>query len=180
MELERIYVEELVFDGGSVDITDPGSTHENPFSLTVNVARGSYGCYVYMDEDGNVWVCQIASSEPTHRQFLLENIHNEELWENIGVVGVDSGYAGFFDKKPELTEEQWVEMAKEMTEEEGVVFIDDFSDENDPTPNDGFWATAAEGDDLYSVYALKCDGEIVAVEIRFNEGNDILDDLLEG
>lgn len=170
MELTRHYVEALIFDGGHVDVADPFAGRDNPFQLTVDVARGSYGCYIYTDENDIVWLCQIASTEPKHRDFVSKNVHNEKLWEEIGFIGVDSGYAGFFDKRPHLTLVQQGKLIDWMEEDpDDIAFIHDFADANNPTPNDGFWSRSGEGDDMYSVYALKREGEIVALEIRFNE-----------
>lgn len=173
MELTRHYVEDLVYDGGRVDVADLFANETNQFQMSVNIARGSYGCYIYTDDENTVWVCQIASTEPKHREFLLENIHNEELWEDVGFIGVDSGYAGFFDKKPKLTLVQRGKLLDWMAEDpDDLAFTHDFSDENDPTPNDGFWSASGEGEGMYSVYALSYEGEFVAVEIRFNETMD--------
>lgn len=181
MELTRHYVEELIYDGGHVDVADLFTNEANPFQLTVDIACGSYGCYIYTDESDTVCVCQIASTELKHRDFLQKNIHNEELWEDVGFIGVNSGYAGFFDKKPRLSLVQKGNLLDWMEEDpDDIAFIYDFSDENDPAPNDGFWALSGEGDDMYSVYALKYEGEIVALEIRFIEAVDFVNGPMEG
>lgn len=176
MELTRHYIEELVFDGGSVDVADPGSSSKNLFSKTIEIIPGSYGCYIYTDEDDLVCICQIASTDPSYREFVQKNIHNEALWEEVGIVGVDSGYAGFFDEKPKLLPDQWAMLLKWMEEDpDDLAFIHDFSDEENPVPNSGFWSVSGAGDDFYRIYALKYYDKIVALEIRFAEALDFVE-----
>jgi hypothetical protein len=75
--------------------------------------------------------------------------------EEIGEIGVDAGLAGFFNDKPDYTDDEWSE------------FCDSIRNGNAWIRDEGFFSSSGYGDGCYPVNACRINGEIVALEIRF-------------
>lgn len=143
--------------GGSIDITDPCYDRDTWCRMNANVKDGEYDCYIWRHtdhieydgkkfDDTRVGVIGI---------YLNGIIPPQESMKEIGSIGVDAGLAGFFENKPDYTDEQW------------KAFCDSIRKGDAWMKDEGFFSSSGYGDGCYGVYASEMNGEIVAVEIRF-------------
>lgn len=92
---------------------------------------------------------------------VIERTMKPFQWEPLGTVDVDCGVAGYFDEKPEFTEEAWKAFVKRTNaNSDEYMFVD--SDKYR-----GFWTTTG-GDGTYEVEGITNeDGVCEAVSICF-------------
>ena len=92
---------------GSVDVTDPCYDKDTWCRKNdVKIADGEYLCVT--------WIYRKRGRNPDRRVsvigiYLDGNIPEQNTMENIGVIGVDAGMAGFFHNKPDYTDAEWSE-----------------------------------------------------------------------
>ena len=153
---------------GSVDITDPCYNRDVWCRLNdVKVRPGDYECSYFMEnfpweydgEKGDDW--RVTRARITHVDVMteLESTRFAEVdeAEDFGEIGVDAGLAGFFQNKPDFSDAEWHEFCNAMRPRDKQAWRTEL----------GFWTDSGFGDGGYPVYALKRDGEIVALEIVF-------------
>ena len=126
----------LVTLGESTDVTDPCYNRNVWCRRTVKTVPGTYSCHVrrYDDRIAEL-VVVLEGEEPDH-------------WTSIGTIGVDSGLAGFFNNKPDFTNQEWSELCRK---------IDASPDQNvilNAVPNSIF-TEAGYGDGGYELFAVK-------------------------
>lgn len=163
--LTRKHVGQLDIANGFVDITDPCYDKDVWCRMNqVELMPGLYDCFIYagaLEDWGNRnWICQIAYSEDVETARMI----SEDLWEEIGEIGVDAGLAGFFADKPDYSQKEWIVVCDWM--------FGDGPHNPEGIPNvyltrDGFWSESGCGDGDYEVFAIRYNGRITALEIRF-------------
>ena len=155
---------------GKVDIADP-SSDRGEYS-TLDVRPGIYCCKAYTEkgkENSPVWICMIVRANDFGKgRCGVREIGNEKNWEKVASVKVFTGLAGFFVGKPDFTSAEWEKFCEDLNHGQKTMFIHPFAREK--APADGFFTYSGNGDGEYPVYAIKKNGKIVALEIRFNEG----------
>ena len=144
----------ILFEQGSVDVTDPCYDNDVAFWRTqIKIKPGLYNCYVYK------WKTRIAAIEIKHERY----VSIKGYYQLHATIGVDAGLAGFFENKKDYSDEEW------------KLFCNDLSieDKKDPTKkyyfkDNGFFSQSGFGDGVYDVLIKKnTDGEIVQVKIKF-------------
>lgn len=156
---------ELDFSSGKIIVTDPCYSLDVTCTKVLNVKKGEWMFDAYNENMGD-WGCRNKNLVIKH--FDCPYIACEEL---VGLIGVDSGQAGFFDyeyyKKyhknfyvdEDEEDNNWYERVCEITL-------------NDPNygmiDNMGCVSESGYGDGMYEVYAGRDEnGEIVEVMIVF-------------
>ena len=156
---------------GSVDITDPCYDRDVWCRMNaVKVRPGDYECSYFManftweydGKKGDDWC--VTRARIAHVDVMTElestGFSDCDEAEEIGEIGVDAGLAGFFGDKPDFSDEEWHEFCRAMRAMRA-------RDEQAYLTDLGFWTSSGYGDGGYPVYAVKRDGEIVALEIVF-------------
>lgn len=129
------YVGELEL-GTKVDITDPCYDKDTWCRMTTDCEPGLYKGYVEMSDEGE-WGQRVA----TISIFKGDKIWGIEEMECIGQIGVDVGLAGFFNNKPDFTDEEWNK------------FCDEIDSGNAWNLYNGIFSSSGYGDGSYDVYA---------------------------
>lgn len=145
---------------GSVDITDPCYDRDVSCRLNdVKIKTGLYTCmvahhYGTFEYNGKTYPDNYVRLIGI---YLDGNVPRLRDMDEIGVIGVDAGMAGFFHNKPDYDDEAWSEFCNNAPPALRV-YLDDV----------GFFSQSGYGDGGYPVYAHKDTfGEIDALEIRF-------------
>lgn len=154
--MRRKLIGKKVFKG-TVDITDPCYDKDVWCRTNVVVKDGTYDCMIWKQTEKVEYEGKIHNDTRVGIIGIYLNgiIPRQRSMEEIGVIGVDAGLAGFFMDKPDYTEDQWQDICDMVYK--GDAWITD----------DGFFSSSGWGDGSYGVYAYKESGEIVALEIRF-------------
>lgn len=142
---------------GLVDITDPCYDRDTWCRINATVKSGEYDCRVWYQKEkyeynGETEEYQIVGIIGI---YLNGIIPQQKQMEEIGVIGVDAGLAGFFMNKPDYSNDEWEKFCDFIRQ--GDAWIKD----------EGFFSSSGNGDGGYPVYAYKHNGEITALEIRF-------------
>lgn len=153
--LKRVVVGEYVFDS-ETDITDPCYDRDVWCRMNnVPTVPGKYTCIAYILDTGD-WGNRVAMMRIEHESVCgVEDIIADEVL--VGEIGVDAGLAGFFNKKPDYPDDEWVK------------FCDDLGKEY-PTRKivqDGFVCSSGYGDGGYPVYGHKNGNSYDTLEIVF-------------
>ena len=173
-ELIAEYIGQIDLPTGKVDVADPCDS--SPDETICGMAIGTYGCIIFREKypnENTIWKIQIVLNDA--ERYVHERRGKYRAWRKVGSVGVDSGAAGFFDrKKLEPKTKLWetnrpgafdvfqpsvgkqVRLPRVTVHPAGL-----------PVVLDGFWSYTAYGDGRYPVYACRKNGQIVALEIRY-------------
>lgn len=147
-------VGKLTFSG-TVQVTDPCYDSDVWCRTTIDVKPGEYACRIWMSPEERVGIIGI---------YLKGIVPPQQVMKEVAIIGVDAGLAGFFNIKPDYSDEEWKEFCNDIfsTKEDAYIFKDR------PDKTEGFFSSTGYGDGEYPVYVCKdVDGEIVAAEIRF-------------
>ena len=160
MKEPRIYNCGTKYFGEKVDITDPCYDKDVWCRMTEEIIPGDYNCYVKMIGDR---ISEI---------FIIKNRESAEHERLIGSIGVDAGLAGFFNDKPDYSDDYWNELCDDMNE---------WDDENDVPAyfnDDGFFSSSGWGDGEYAVMELLNEDKTkrVGLSIIFIDGSIDEDD----
>lgn len=165
---------------GRVDITDPCYNKDVWCRMNaVKVRPGIYRCRYYMGfsfEEDDKKLCKESEMSPEmikkmesdcSRRCFVAEIQlkgrsfqlNSRNWKSIGKICVDAGMAGFFIDKPDFNDEQWDDFYSYIIgQKSSCAYL---------KPELGFWTESGYGDGTYEVYAIKENGEIIALKIEF-------------
>lgn len=142
----------------SVEVTDPCYDRDVWCRMNnVKIKPGEYKCVAWMRPD----TCTYDGKTYDDTRVAIIGIYldgivpDENKMEEIGEIGVDAGLAGFFNNKPNYTDDEWSEFCDSIRG--GDAWIKD----------EGFFSHSGYGDGCYPVSAFRINGEIVALEIRF-------------
>ena len=135
------YVGSMKF-GAFVDITDPCYPCDGNCNIVKYPIRsGKYECYIRYG-DGESWkrIAEIAIIKKNYNKYLDNNV-----WDEIGKVGVDSGLCGFFSDKIDYTHEEWDNFCDrlEIGEAKKSWWVNF---------DNGFFSESGWGDGYYPVY----------------------------
>ena len=173
-ELIAEYIGQIHLPLGKVDVADPCDF--SPDETICGLAIGTYGCVIFREKYPNektIWKIQIVLNGA--ESYVSERRGKYRAWRKVGSVGVDSGAAGFFDRKK-------LEPKTKLWETNCPGAFDIFQPSVGkqvrlprvtvcpaglPVVLDGFWSYTAYGDGRYPVYACRKNGQIVALEIRY-------------
>jgi len=126
-----IKVGEKVFKTGLLDVTDPCYDRDTFCRTQVAVVPQTYEAFVtYRDE-------RIATLILLPKNRCGSSLVATE----IATIGVDAGLAGFFEDKPDYSDEEWFDLCKEVFRDEDYGMLDC-----------GFWSQSGYGDGEYPVY----------------------------
>lgn len=144
----------IIFNAGKVDITDPCYDRKVWCRINdVEIEKGEYGCYYELSDDDRVAMICI---EKVGEMCL------DQKWERYGSIGVDAGLAGFFEDKPDYSDEEWYKVCDKIFAEEKDSGLDVHLWEN------GFFSSSGYGDGDYDVFCNKNrEGKIVGLKIVF-------------
>lgn len=119
-----------------IDITDPCYKKGTWCRLTTECEPGEYHGYVNMSNKGD-WGIRVASLSifKDRKKVPLKKM------ECIGTIGVDAGLAGFFNDKPDFSNEEWTELCHAI--ETGDAW----------NMYNGIFSSSGFGDGLYQVFA---------------------------
>lgn len=148
--------------GPEIDITDPCYNKKVWCRLNnVKIKEGEYQCIIWNERKSyNSPSGELRNSTYVSKiGIYLGEIPDVHDFEEIGEIGVDSGMAGFFNHKPDYTNEEWFELCESLHSNNSKEYhIND----------EGFFSNSGRGDGCYSVYAAKDEnGEITSLEIAF-------------
>lgn len=143
--------------GSEVDVTDPCYNRDVWCRLNnVKIKPGVYDCLTHTVDEGKFGI-RTARIEIRKEDAAPELFSSDKFHQMIGEIGVDAGLAGFFNNKPDYTDEQWVSE-----------YVDHCGDDRHGRINkDGFYSVSGYGDGEYDVYAVKDSGDIVGLYIVF-------------
>lgn len=143
---------------GTVQVTDPCYNSDVWCRTTIDVKPGEYACRTWMSPEERVGIIGI---------YLNGAVPPQKSMEEIGTIGVDAGFAGFFMKKPDYSDSEWNQFCNIVCENVSGR-MKDFWIFDDVINTVGFFSSSGYGDGEYPVYVCKdTDGEIIAAEIRF-------------
>jgi hypothetical protein len=147
--------------GNNVDITDP-SFDEDVWCRINNfpIQAGEYECYVLMADD-----IETGGYGNRVARIGIRTQYEGDHYERKGIIGVDSGLAGFFNCDNKLIYDDIVENHPAGED----VFIYD----------NAFVSSTGYGDAGYEVWAGYSDGEIVDIYIEFISSSDLESNELE-
>lgn len=147
------------FDKGIVSATDP-CYNDNVWCRldNIKIKPGKYRCIAYTVEEGIykgcITICQIVYGDiPAPQDGVKRDL--------LGTIGVDAGLAGFYQDKPNYTDDEWRDFCSKLYPVDGN-WADFLINEH------GFCTSSGEGDGEYPVYAYYDEkGEIYCLEICF-------------
>lgn len=124
--------------GSRVDITDPCYDKSVWCRMTTDCEPGEYKGYVEKQDEGD-WGIRVSSITITKE---------DKEWtpcemNYIGQIGVDAGLAGFFNDKPDFSDDDWDGFCEQIAE----------SQEDAWALYDGIFSSSGYGDGSYNVYA---------------------------
>ena len=165
------YVADITFNKGVVSATDPCYNHDVWCRKDgIKIVPGDYQVNTYTDDNGRVIILQIILKD----QSVIDRFNSKS--ENINkswrvmhdTIGVDAGLCGFFQNKPDFTNEEWTEFCQNISYNgDGNLWEGKNPDEK------GFFTESGYGDGVYSCHAIrmaignKKTPRIVALELRF-------------
>lgn len=155
---------ELNFGAESVIVTDPCYNSDVQCREIVPMLPGAYICVAHFSDDGD-WGIRVAKIGIYRSTQVLEEMM-EGMYFRIGSIGVDAGLAGFFEKKPDFTDEQWHDFCNDIRSGDAWII--------DGELVRGFFSSSGFGDGSYSVMAHACPGKQCCdgLEIVFIDGED--------
>ena len=133
MEIKKVGIISL---DNKVDITDPCYDKDIFDRITTECVPGEYTGYIAVDTfDSRVNSLAI---------YLNDEKCNDSDFEEIGVIGVDSGMAGFFNNKQDFGYKEWEQFcnATDWSKRAWVGY-------------NGVYSSSGYGDGGYSAYANK-------------------------
>jgi len=138
--------------GDTIDITDPCYKRDVWCRINdVKIIPGDYECVIWGSDEGE-WGERVGIIGI----YLGGVVPSQDKMKYIGSIGVDAGLAGFFENKPDYSDEEWSKFCDTMGCHDAYIF------------DEGFCSSSGYGDGEYDVmaYGVKPD-EISALEIRF-------------
>ena len=103
MKLNYELVGTLNITADEIDITDPCYDKDVWCRTRKPITPGEYNCYVGIGSNKN-WGARV------YMLILLAadvDLDSKGDVENVGTIGVDAGMAGFFENKPDYSDDEW-------------------------------------------------------------------------
>lgn len=157
-----------------VKITDPCYKDSTWCTMDIKLPEDNYRFIYYkgaqaepsdFDETPTEEELQELTDDISSRNFILEIQKkgcdfplDSPKYKKIGEIGVDSGTAGFFWNKPDLSDDTiWESFYKALNNQTDGVMLDDY----------GWYSWSGYGDGMYDVFAIKENDKIIAVKVCF-------------
>ena len=148
--------------GNKVDVTDPSYDKEVWCRMNdVEILPGMYECFVdiWNNEQTHGWGDRVACVGIRRLNSM------GVISKNIGEICVDSGLAGFYEEKPDFTDDDWSEFCDTIHDNYPTIYL---HDRELGGRLYGFTVSSGYGDGVYPVYATKnSKGQVVGLEIYF-------------
>ena len=165
------YVADITFEKGIISATDP-CYNGNVWCRkdNIKIVPGDYQVNTYTDDDGRVTILQIIlKDQSVIDRFNSKSENIDKSWRTIAEnIGVDAGLCGFFQDKPDFTDEEWTDFCQNIS------YNGDGNLWEGKRPNEkGFFTESGYGDGIYSCHAIRMavgnrkTPRIVALELRF-------------
>ena len=151
--MQQQYIGNMVL-GSAVDVTDPCADQDAACRLRVPILPGAYEAWCQYSEP-SPWGSYVVALWLKKSDVAFCALPPDGAWTSCGKIGVDSGIAGFFDRKPDLHGAAWEEFV-DRTPDSGCVL-----DKLDG--RDAFWCRTC-GDGVYRVYACGRRGVLLYLE----------------
>lgn len=173
--LKHKFVGTFEANDGLIDITDPCYEEDTWCAkFGVKVKPGTYHCFVdvadfpalYLKNDNDATPKTMHDERLIHLTIVhndyIRNLLNKE-WKLLSAdIGVDAGLCGFYNHKPDFTEDNdWLEFINNLRNLDKHEYI------TCDLRNYGITVSSGWGDGVYEVYKKSDKGEIVALDLRF-------------
>lgn len=149
------------FDDTPVTVTDPCYKRGTWCTVdNVKILPGRYNCVAYKVkkwdvEDGKRQFYERVSGAAVYHSDYMNKMGCLKR-ELIGEAGVDAGLCGFYQNKPDYSDEEWGKFCGKISNMDYLI------------TEEGFCTSSGYGDGCYDVYARRNEnGEIVGLEIDF-------------
>ena len=187
-KMKTLQVGKIHINTKDLDVTDPGYDDDVWCRLHIkDMQPGTYNCVVqYLEEGANakryfrapitIAKASIYLADGNEAESVKQRVEAGRSWRMVGMVGVDSGQAGFFaGHKPNFSDREWEELCNWMYDRKDVPQGDKPRDWYirmfDEPCGESFWTASGYGDGAYSVHAIHSligkKRVCTAVEIRF-------------
>lgn len=150
--------------GAMTEATDP--CYDKDVLCRINnipTVPGKYLCYIEVKNEG-IWGNRVAVLRIVHEDLAEDATDPCLCGHHIDNIAVDAGLAGFYNNKPDYTDEQWEE------------FVD--CDDQYYIRPEGICSLSGYGDGVYAVYGHMNDNqkydalEIVFIDDEYNDDDD--------
>lgn len=177
MVLTKKHVGQINLRAGTVDVTAPYHKVGSRFRHVLEVLPGKYDCYIFegkTDRDWKIrpWIARIVTADRRMAPVADRKILTGRNWRKITAVGVSDCLTGFFDRKPEFTDEEMAELCKIVADQSSFVYNRDSYVSNWENPLYGWFQDAfliqnrSCNGQAFQVYAIKQNDVCIALEIR--------------
>lgn len=143
----------------NLTVTDPCYDDDVWCVKRLDITPGIYNCYVWRhdetikDFNGKPYTYTIIDRIEIS---LKDKSETDSKWILCGEIGVDSGFAGFFNDKPNHNDDEWMDFCDRI--KDGFAWFEP----------EGFFSRSGMGDGVYAVLCKKDEsGKIWAVRIDF-------------
>lgn len=161
--MKYIDLGEFDFTTGKIDATDPCYDKDICCRSVVEAPKGKYIGQVAYDEREHR-VCSIAiATKASGYNNPARSFHCRQAlginFKEISCLGVDAGLCGFFQNKPDYSNEEWLNLCNNV-----------FIDKDYGMLDCGFWSSSGYGDGGYPLYEHRDkNGDIDMLVINFIE-----------
>lgn len=159
--------------GSNIKVTDPCYDDSDDCHRNLVIKPGEYICAYNTADRFGVTMCGIYNTEIFKNLEDIEKLRNQinDGFDCVGTICVDAGLAGFFENKPDFTNDEWSHFCDltfgDETDNDFKV-IDNCAYVKNGSNYKGFFTSSGEGDDDYHVYVKRDNnGEIIAAYINF-------------
>mgnify|MGYP005791037605 FL=1 len=160
-KIERVGM--LSIQKQKLDITDPGYDKDVWCRLERPIFAGEYNCFIGKGKYNIIYALILLSKDIDLDDKRL-NVTED------GIIGVDSGTAGFFVNKPDYSDEEWSNVCKylfgnqEDTRQNKNFWL---TDERTPLKCQSFFSFSGMGDGEYGLYRLTKNRKLVGYKLVF-------------
>lgn len=163
----RLDLGKFPIKSGKIDITDP--CYESWVwcrETKTDILNGEYNATAIVYDEG-VWGKRIGELEIEHDSYKNKSL----VWKNEGiVVGVDAGVCGFFDGKPNYTDDEWQDICEWFKHESDNFERPNMSvvDPSTPFKCYGVVTSSGYGDGSYECFVKReSNGYIVGLKLVY-------------
>lgn len=159
--------------GSNIKVTDPCYDDSDDCHRNLVIKPGEYICAYNTADIFGVTMCGIYNTEIFKNLEDIEKLRNQinDGFDCVGTICVDAGLAGFFENKPDFTNDEWshfCDLTFGNETDNDFKVIDNCAYVKNGSNYKGFFTSSGEGDDDYHVYVKRDNnGEIIAAYINF-------------
>lgn len=159
--------------GSNIKVTDPCYDDSDDCHRNLVIKPGEYICAYNAADRFGVTMCGIYNAGIFKNLEDIEKLRNQinDGFDCIGTICVDTGLAGFFENKPDFTNDEWshfYDLTFGNETDNDFKVIDNCAYVKNGSNYKGFYTSSGEGDGNYHVYVKRDNnGEIIAAYINF-------------